>query len=71
MQHIYYPWRPNLRDPKDDHILELAVLASVGIIITYNKRDFAGVDKFGIALFTPREFLRRSKTCRQSKLRGI
>ena len=29
-------WRPYLNDPKDDHILELAVVSNSDIIITYN-----------------------------------
>ncbi|MCY7375218.1 MAG: putative toxin-antitoxin system toxin component, PIN family, partial [Pyrinomonadaceae bacterium] len=33
---VYYLWRPFLRDPKDDMVLELAVAASCDIIVTYN-----------------------------------
>jgi predicted nucleic acid-binding protein len=59
VQHeIFFLWRPFLRDPKDDMVLELAVKARCEIIITYNKRDFAGVDQFGIQLLEPSEFLR-------------
>jgi hypothetical protein len=56
---IHYLWRPYLRDPKDDHVLELAVSAGASVIVTYNKRDFTGVEQFGIALFSPGEFLKR------------
>jgi putative PIN family toxin of toxin-antitoxin system len=55
---IYYLWRPYLSDPKDDMILELAVESESDIIITFNKVDFKGVDKFGIKLITPKEFFR-------------
>ena len=55
---IYYLWRPFLNDPKDDMVLEVAVSAGCNIIVTYNKADFAGVDKFGIRVMTAREFLR-------------
>ena len=55
---IYYLWRPYLSDPKDDMILELAVESESDIIITFNKVDFKGVDKFGIKLLTPKEFFR-------------
>ncbi len=54
---IHFLWRPILKDPKDDHVLELAVEASAEFIVTYNKRDFVGVEKFGIQAVTPREFL--------------
>ena len=55
---VYYLWRPFLTDPKDDMILELAVSAGCGIIVTYNKADFEGVKQFGIRLMTALEFLR-------------
>lgn len=54
---IFFLWRPQLKDPKDDHILELAIESQSKYIITYNKRDFKGVDKFGIEVLTPKEFL--------------
>lgn len=54
---IYYLWRPILKDPYDDHILELAVSASAKYIITYNLKDFAEAGKFGILAITPDEFL--------------
>ena len=54
---IHFLWRPILKDPKDDHVLELAVEASAEFIVTYNKRDFVGVEKFGIQIVTPKEFL--------------
>jgi putative PIN family toxin of toxin-antitoxin system len=59
VQHeIFFLWRPFLRDPKDDMVLELAVKAGCQSIITYNTRDFAGVEQFGISLLEPSEFLR-------------
>jgi predicted nucleic acid-binding protein len=57
--HIYFLWRPYLRDPKDDHVLELAVAASADAVVTYNKRDFKGIERFGIAVFNPYEYLVR------------
>lgn len=54
---IFYLWRPFLRDPKDDLVLELAVEANSDFIVTYNTKDFKGVDQFGIRLVTPKEFL--------------
>ena len=57
-QEIFYLWRPNLRDPGDDLVLELAVAANCDAIVTHNFRDFAGVGRFGLRLLTPGEFLR-------------
>jgi len=54
---IYYLWRPQLKDPGDDMVLEIAVTANCDYIITYNGNDFKGVDKFGIKAITPKEFL--------------
>lgn len=54
---IYYRWRPVLRDPGDDFLLELAVAARCHFIVTHNKRDFEAAEQFGIRCVTPREFL--------------
>jgi hypothetical protein len=40
-------------------ILELAVKAGCEFIITYNVRDFAGVEQFGIRVIEPGAFLQR------------
>lgn len=55
---IFYLWRPLLKDPTDDMVLELAVASSSRFIITYNKKDFSGSEKFGIKVLTPRKFLK-------------
>ncbi len=56
---IFFLWRPFLKDPKDDLVLELAVESECEFIITYNRRDFAGTEKFGIKVLTPKEFLKK------------
>ena len=38
-------------------VLELAVDAGAPVIVTFNLRDFVGVDRFGIRALTPREYL--------------
>lgn len=55
---IFYLWRPFLKDPKDDFILELAVESKSDFIITFNLKNFAGIDKFGIKAITPKYFLK-------------
>lgn len=56
---IFFLWRPFLKDPKDDMVLELAVRAGCQFIITYNTRHFVGIDHFGIQALIPAEFLRK------------
>ncbi len=55
---INYLWRPFLKDPKNDLVLELAVKARSRHIITFNKKDFKNISKFGISAVTPWEFLK-------------
>ena len=57
LHRIFYLWRPFLRDPDDEMILELAVRASCSHIVTYNTGDFRGVERFGIRVVDPRTFL--------------
>jgi putative PIN family toxin of toxin-antitoxin system len=56
-QEIFFLWRPFLPDPSDDHVLEVAVAAGCDAIVTYNKRDFKGIERFGLRILDPREFL--------------
>jgi len=57
-QSIHFLWRPFLTDSNDDMVLEVAVNANAGAIITFNPKDFKGVKKnFGIDIFTPKEYL--------------
>ena len=56
-QKIYFLWRPRLPDPKDDHLLELAVASGTKLIVTHNTKDFKGIEKFGIRSLTPKELM--------------
>ena len=44
-------------DSNDDMILEVAVASSADGIVTFNKRDFGYAIRFGLSIWTPREFL--------------
>lgn len=57
LQDIYYLWRPQLRDPNDDMVLELAVAAQAKYIVTHNIRDFQRL-KFDVIAITPADFLK-------------
>lgn len=54
-QKIYFLWRPRLPDPKDDHLLELAIASGTKIIVTHNTKDFKRAEEFGIRAITPKE----------------
>lgn len=54
---IFFLWRPFLKDPRDDMVLELAVEAGCEFIITYNLDDFKGVEQFDVEAITPKQFL--------------
>lgn len=54
---LAFLWRPQLRDPNDDMVLEAAVNGSASGIVTSNQRDFAGADRFGLQIYIPREAL--------------
>ena len=55
---IFFLWRPFLRDPSDEMVLEVAVGAQASRIVTHNVRDFQGVEeRFGIPVVTPSQFL--------------
>lgn len=58
-QPIFFLWRPFLPDPEDDMILELAVAAECDAVVTFNRTDFAGAEKFGIEVITPVDLLDR------------
>ena len=56
---IFFLWRPYLKDVKDDLVLEVAVESGSQHIVTYNKNDFKGIEKFGIEAITPKSFLKK------------
>ncbi len=56
-QKIYFLWRPFLPDPKDDHLLELAIASGTKFIVTHNTKDFKGLEKFGIKSVTPKKLM--------------
>ena len=57
-QQIFYLWRPQLPDPDDDALLELAANGQCVWIVTHNVRDFVGSEGFGVKVITPGRFLR-------------
>ncbi len=59
----HFMWRPQLRDPADELVLEAAVNGQAAAIVTFNRRDFGAVPaRFGINVLTPAEAIRRIRT---------
>jgi len=57
---IYFLFRPNLRDEKDNKIVELAITSQSDYLITSNVRDFKKAElKFDqLRVITPSEFVK-------------
>jgi predicted nucleic acid-binding protein len=57
-QEVHFRWRPQLKDPCDEHVLELAVASNSRYVVTFNKKNFNGIERFGIQTITPQALLR-------------
>jgi predicted nucleic acid-binding protein len=56
----WFLWRPQLRDPGDELVLEAAVNGRAAAIATFNRRDFLpGATRFSVEVLLPRDALRR------------
>jgi predicted nucleic acid-binding protein len=52
---INFRWRPQLRDPNDEMVLECAVNAGAKAIVTFNQRDFLpAATQFGLEVIPPK-----------------
>jgi putative PIN family toxin of toxin-antitoxin system len=56
----HFLWRPQLRDPADELVLEAAVNGRAAAIVTFNELDFGAVPmQFGVEVLRPANVLRR------------
>ena len=55
----YFRWRPQLRDPGDELVLEAAVNGQADAIVTFNESHLREARNFGIGVIRPAEALRR------------
>jgi predicted nucleic acid-binding protein len=59
----HFMWRPQLRDPDDELILEAAVNGRAEMIVTFNRRDFGQApSRFGVDVVTPAEAIGRIRS---------
>jgi len=57
LQDVYYLWRPFLRDPDDDMVLECAVASGSQYLVTHNVKDFLRIAELGVTPLTPAAFM--------------
>lgn len=57
LQDVHFLWRPFLRDPDDDMVMECAVASGSQLIITHNVKDFKRSQELKVRAITPAEFL--------------
>lgn len=57
---LHFKWRPQIRDPNDEMVLEAAINGHADALVTYNVADFelAGA-RFGIQIIRPPDLLRK------------
>ena len=58
----HFLWRPQLRDPGDEMVLETAVNGRADALVTFNVRGFGTVPaRFGIEVMIPRDAIGRMR----------
>ena len=58
----HFLWRPQLRDPNDEMVLEAAVNGRADAVVTFNVLDYAtAASQFGVEVLLPREAIARTK----------
>jgi predicted nucleic acid-binding protein len=59
---VHFQWRPQVKDPSDEMVLEAAINGSADAVVTYNVADFEAVsERFGITVLRPGDILRKAK----------
>jgi predicted nucleic acid-binding protein len=56
---VNFRWRPQLKDPKDEFVLEAAVNGQADALVTHNVGDFESAGRlFGLRVMLPRDVLK-------------
>jgi len=50
---IFFLWRPTLRDPDDEMVLEAAMHGRADRLLTFNLRDFVAGKRLGVSIERP------------------
>ncbi len=58
LQDVHFLWRPFLRDPDDDMLLECAVASGCPFIVTHNVKDFQRAGSLNVRAIQPGDFLK-------------
>ena len=58
----HFLWRPQLRDPNDEMVLETAINGRADALVTFNVRDYGSApSRFGVDVLLPRTAIGRIK----------
>jgi putative PIN family toxin of toxin-antitoxin system len=59
---LHFRWRPQVKDPDDEMVLESAINGRADALVTYNIRDFAEAgERFRIPIVHPADLLKKVK----------
>jgi len=59
---VHFQWRPKLRDPNDEMVLEAAINGRADALVTYNVKRLARAgDRFKISVLHPADLLRKAR----------
>ena len=59
---MHFLWRPQLRDPCDEMVLEAAINGEADALVTFNTKDFGAAPRhFGVEVLLPREVMTRMR----------
>ncbi|HLI12532.1 MAG TPA: putative toxin-antitoxin system toxin component, PIN family [Alphaproteobacteria bacterium] len=57
---VHFQWRPQVRDPGDEMVLEAAINGRADALVTYNVADFtAAAERFAVPVLRPADLLRK------------
>jgi putative PIN family toxin of toxin-antitoxin system len=59
---VHIAWRPQLRDPSDEMVLEAAINGRADALGTFNVDDFAPAKRFGLSVARPADILDKVKS---------
>ncbi len=60
---MHFLWRPQLRDPCDEMVLEAAINGEADALVTFNAKDYGDAPgHFGVDLLFPREVITRMRS---------